>query len=237
MARSPGRGRTRARSACQPPAPVTWTSTSARISPRTRAIDWDPAAASDPPVTGYLVSVTGRKALEITDTSVVVSDLQPETLYQFTVQSVSGGGLSDPVNVWARTGSKPDPGPAPKPQPFTPPDPTPDPDPTVKQQTAPGSWPKKLVARSGKALPIEKKSGFVTNAGQTATLVVSGTSKTVKKVTISLNKRTRTFVMTPILERGKKSGTVTLAVTAPSATANGLTYQPLLSVQQFTVCR
>lgn len=167
-----------------------------------------------------------------TKPATTITELLPATRYTFTIRAVDiDGETSPPATLTLVTPA------APKPQPFTPPNPTPSPDPNVRQQTAPGSWPKKLVVRSGKSLPIEKKAGFLTNAGQTATLQVSAKSTTVKKVTISLHKKTRTFVMTPILKRGKRSGTVTLAVTAPGVSVNGVTYEPLLSVQRFTVRR
>lgn len=161
-------------------------------------------------------------------TKITITELSPSSRYTFAVRAIDADGDVSPPGVLTLVTL-----PLPKPKPFTPP--KPDPDPAPKQQTAPGSWPRKLVVRSGKAAPIERKSGFVTNAGQMAKLRVKSKSPALKKVTIALQKKT--YVMTPTLKRGKRSGRVTLSVTAPAVKVNGVAYGQLLSAQKFTVRR
>mgnify|MGYP003405539535 FL=1 len=86
-------------------------------------------------------------------------------------------------------------------------------------------------------LPITKKSGLVTNAGQTAQLLVTAKSPSVKKVVLKLNPKTKAYTMTVTLKKGKVSGSVTLTVSAPAATVNGARYEPMLAAQKFTVRR
>lgn len=209
------------------------------------AVDWDAALPSDPPVTGYLVSVKGVRSTQVAATSVLITDLQPEQAYEVTVQSVSTGGASDAVTVWAKTA----PGARPAPAPFTPTNPSAarpvntdgsqdgDGRPATLRQTSTGKWPAKTVVRVGVPLPITKKSGLVTNAGQTAQLLVTATSPSVKKVVLKLNPKTKAYTMTVTLKKGKVSGSVTLTVSAPAATVNGARYEPMLAAQKFTVRR
>jgi hypothetical protein len=215
------------------------------------AIDWAVPTQTNPPVTGYLVSVKGGRAVEVDRTAAVLTGLTPSTTYEISVQALSTGGVSDPVTVWAKTAAGPAPAPAPKPQPFSPPAPSSggatalptningtvdrDGNPATVRQTAPGEWPARTVAKSGKPLPIEKRAGFVTNAGQVAQLAVAAKSPSVQKVTISLDSRTKTYRMTATLKPGKSSGSVTLAVIAPRVTVAEVQYEPLVATQKFTV--
>jgi len=214
------------------------------------AIDWEAPPPSNPPVTGYVVSVKGGKTIEVQATTALVRNLQPNTTYEISVQSVSTGGASDPVVMWAKTAATPGPAPSPgpAPQPFSPAAPTEptlstnvdgsrdaDGNPATVRQTAPGNWPVKTVARNDVPLPIEKRSGFETNAGQLAELLVSSKSPSVKKVTIKLNPKTKTYNMTAILKPKKKSGSVVLMVAAPGTTVGETRYEPLVAVQKFTI--
>lgn len=211
-----------------------------------RDVEWEPGPTADairllwePPL------YTGSRAIEeyrvewekpsgsvdrrtTRKTKIAIAELSPSSRYTFAVRAIDADEDVSPPGVLTLVTP-----PLPKPKPFTPPEPKPDPG--VKQQTAPGSWPRRLVVRSGKAAQIERKSGFVTNAGQTAKLTVTSKSAALKKVTITLKKKR--YMMTPTLKRGKRSGRVTLSVAAPAVKVNGVAYGELLSQQTFTVRR
>jgi hypothetical protein len=210
------------------------------------ALDWEPPRApSEPPVLGYRVSVEGGPRLEVSGTSALVSGLASDRVYAISVRSFSTGGESPPVEVLARTATGPAPKPAPAPVPFTPPVPGGNTDgsldtdgrPETVRQTAPGSWPARTTARAGRALPIAKQSAFRTNAGQVATLTVTATSPSIAKVSIALDRATRTYTMVATLKPGKVSGAVVLTVSAPATTVRGVTYELLQSSHRFVVRR
>lgn len=210
------------------------------------ALDWEPPRpAADPPVLGYQVSVRDGATVEVSATSAVVSGLASSRVYTISVRTLSAGGESDAVEVLARTAAAPAPAPAPTPAPtpFTPPVPGGNADGTVDadgrpetlRQTAPGQWPAKTVARAGRALPIAKQSGLRTNAGQVATLTATASSPSIVKVTIALDRSSRTYTMTATLKPGKVSGAVILTVSAPATSVNGVAYELLQTSQRFVV--
>lgn len=220
--------------------------------PTTIALSWRASGAEEPPpVTAYRVDDGAGREYTVSSTSVLLRGLNPNTEYAPSVRAVSAMGESVPVTITARTpaGSpeppKPGPAPSPQPQPFSPPLPAGleesdldlDGDPLTVRQTAPGQWPKQRVDRSGRPLPIEKFSGFVTNAGQTAKLTVTKKSPSVASVKLSRDRKSRAWVMTATLRPGTVSGSVILTVSAPATQAKGVRYEPLQSSQQFLVRR
>lgn len=209
------------------------------------SVDWiEPEFSGDSAITGYLVRV-GSNEQWVTTTSAVLSGLTPARDYTITVRAVNADKLSGPdASVTGRTSAIP-PGPAPSPQPFTPPAPSPggnsngtvdlDSRATTIRQTSPGQWPTNTVMRANKFNVIEKESGFLTNAGQMASLKVTYRSPSIKRVDIALDKKTKTYVVKPVLKQAKVPGSIILTVEAPAITVNGTRYEPLKASERFTV--
>jgi hypothetical protein len=202
-------------------------------------------------VTGYRITDGAGREYTIESTSILIRDLQPDTTYDMSVQSISAMGDSDVVDIVARTAAgtprppTPGPAPAPQPEPFTPQVPPGldesdfdlDGRPETLRQTAPGKWPAQRVDRSGKPLIIEKFVGFRTNAGQTAKLSVTKKSPSIASVKITRDIKKKSWLMTATLRSGAVSGSVILTVSAPAVAKGGSQYEPLQSSQQFQVRR
>ncbi len=92
-----------------------------------------------------------------------------------------------------------------------------------------------MTILSGQVAPIEKESGFLTNAGQEAVLDVTYRSPSIKRVVVRLDPTTSTYTMRAVLKPKKVSGAVVLTVDAPSITVGDTTYEALQASQRFTI--
>jgi hypothetical protein len=70
-----------------------------------------------------------------------------------------------------------------------------------------------------------------------AQLDVTYTSPSIKRVVVSIDPDTDTYVLRAQLKKGKVTGAVVLTVEAPSIKRGGITYEPLQSSERFIVRR